>query len=340
MRRMPTLAALPLLVAASLTTAGSVDPDSFLRTAPYELVTGFDRESWCSDDEDAQVLDADADLRGPHFTLSAECLFQRATIPARQRALDAALTHTPPAAPGIEFVFAQFADQADYLPEIGSDPLPVSAWIEAGPKRIHLPEAPGLGDFLILTVPVGESVILWVDDVERAQGLDLRTGAQIDPVTAYYSELGFWTEEVDAFEFEEVKFGRPGHGWILTCRRRVAELDRSAWSKSQGWAPEGSVFLEVRFNWCGSAFDELTWTVDPDEDMVVVANTEVIAPVDWESAHADRGTVALTVAFLIPADDIDATVQFSPRGDAVEQDSGEKFAIADDLPPTVWTVEF
>lgn len=120
--RIIALAALPFLVAAALTTAGSATSDTFLRTEPYELITGYDRNPWCAKGDDASVSEAPADLRGPHFSFSLSCLQETPAIPRDLAAAIPELEHVPPAREGVEFIVAQAARQSGYLPEYETVP--------------------------------------------------------------------------------------------------------------------------------------------------------------------------------------------------------------------------
>ncbi|MQM24777.1 hypothetical protein [Glycomyces albidus] len=262
---------------------------------------------------------------------------------ADQASLSAELGALAPAAPGSEFLFVQFATQADYLADFSHDGLAATAWIEVGTERIELSEPPDNADFLVASVPVGEPAVLWVDDMGRAQGLDLRTGERIDPVAAYYGELGFWTDELEGFEYLDVRFvGDGGWWWTAGCHDRIVELTRSAWTADRGWAPEGSVYLSFQFRWCDASYQDVIWTLDTDRALLLETAGEYRVPDGWatEPYVGTPGSTTYTAVFEVPADVADFHLVFVPAGELVEKDSGEVF-LQETMPAiTEWAVSF
>jgi hypothetical protein len=92
---------------------------------------------------------------------------------------------------GSEFVAVQFAQGTQSIVD-GAEPA--RAWVQAGDRAFDLDRVPRYLEWVVVTVHVGESVALWVEDHGRAQGLDLRTGERIDPVAAYYNGIGFHSD--------------------------------------------------------------------------------------------------------------------------------------------------
>lgn len=336
-----TASALLVPIAVLATAAGSVAADSFARTQPYTLVSGWDPVYWCEGDSPEWVGDDAADLRGLHFAVSIGCLFRAASVPERQAAANEGLRHLPPAAPGTELLFVQFAKQPDYVPEIDYDSKPVASWIEIGDERIDLEYDPEGGLHYVLGAPVGEPAVLWMEEEGRAQGLDLRTGAQVEPIAAYYNDVGFGTRELSGYEYEEVVFRGDGGGWRMTCSSGDVSMTRAAWDVDRGWAPEGTVFIEFRFWWCGSAFDSTAWTLDTDEAVQMWGDSETLDPVEWiEASGLEAGSEIHTAVFTAPADAADFTAFFSPIGVLTEKDGGDEFELLDRPSQTDWRVVF
>lgn len=331
-------AALLALVAAAF--AGSVAPGSFLRTDPYTLVTGSDYEPWCEDGDAASV--PEADLRGPHFALSLECLFQRTAIPEAQAMLNDKLASMPPAAPGTEFLFAIVAGQATFVPDYSEELALSTAWIESGAERFSLNDLAG-NDFIVLSVPSGERAVLWVEDEGRAQGLDLRTGAQVDPVEAYYGGPNFGSRTLDGYDYDEVRFnGAGGWSWIMSCDHDRSSMRRAVWSGDYGWAAEGSVLIEVGFWWCGTSFSDTEWALDTDQALQLRSGSEWYEPVTHlESFDSDSpGWEHHTFIFEVPADVAEVTAFFSPIGEITQKDNGKVFTLDKDPDYTHWTATF
>lgn len=334
MARMLTLAALPLPVAASLTAAGSADPDSFLRTAPYELVVGNASELWCEEGDAASDLAEPADLRGAHFALSLDCLFKAHKVPEDLAASIPALEHVPPAQDGVEFLFFQAARPAEYNAEFANEPSALASWIQVGGERIDLLAAPAGHNYYVVSVPVDEPAVLWVDDSGRAQGVDLRTGEQVDPVTAYYNGLALRSFDFGGYDTEEVDiFNGRVSGWIR-CKTKVTEASRIVWREDLGWAPEGTVFVEVRTNWC-SETDHFTWELDKDKAFTIDGE----APQSWTATDIGDGWDQLAMVFAVLEDTPEVTIDFSPVGTIEHKETGGEL-ISDRLPNFAWEADF
>jgi hypothetical protein len=338
-------AALPLAATAALATvtscaseASEASGDS-ARTAPYELIVGSDQDPWC-DKED----EANADLRGAHFSLSLGCVFREPAVPEMLSDRKSYLAELPPAQDGTEFLLVQVADQAEYLPEHGTDPAWLSAWIQAGGERLELESVPKAGQFLVLSVPADETAVLWVDDDGRAQGLDLRSGERVEPLAPYYADIGFWTESATDVDFPDVEFESGAGGWTVGCHSSRIEFTRSMWLPDYGWAPEGSVYLRVDLWWCtgDGVYDELVWTLDETKAILVTSGSRTAEPVGWSKVDGTgrhRGQHHSAVV-AVPADARDFQVAFSPVGELTEKDSGEVYSTTEPPPAAEWTVQF
>ncbi|WP_205323684.1 hypothetical protein [Glycomyces sp. YM15] len=245
---------------------------------------------------------------------------------------------------GVEFLIAQVALQADYLPEYKSDPAWVTAWIEVDGERIDLGAPPSAGRYLVLSAPIGAEARLWVEDDGLAQGLDLRTGAPLDRLEPYYSEPGFWTESEGEFNTLDAYFVSGGRSWTLTCHSNRVEFTRSMWLEDYGWAPEGSVFLQVEFWWCTGegVYDCGVWTLDTERSLFVRTGSEVWLPTGWtmrdhhSAAHGQRHTAVVEV----PATESEFRVDFAPIGELEEAGTGEVFRLGKFPDVFSWNVGF
>lgn len=334
MPRVLTLAALPLLAAASLVTAGSADSDSFLRTEPYELIVGSGGERWCEEGDAASELAAPADLRGAHFSFSLDCLFSAPTAPPDLAASVPGLEHVPSAQEGSEFLFVQLALSGEYSPEYATEPSLLASWIEAGEERIQLMAAPRSDNHYVVSVPRGDRAVLWMSDSNQHQGIDLRTGAQVDPVTAYYNGLALRSFEFGGFDTEKVTFRNSRvSGWIQ-CDTEYAQANRAVWLEDRGLAAEGTVFLVLRTEWC-SRLDHFTWELDEEEAFTI----EGVPPVSWTATETNEHWDHLTMVFTIPEDATEVTIDFSPEGTVEHKETGEKL-FSERLPNFAWKAAF
>lgn len=132
---------------------------------------------------------------------------------------------------------------------------------------------------------------VWVEDEGRAQGLGLRTGTHVDPVLAYYNGLSVTPESGDVFIYEEVKVSNGAKAYYSTCRSKFLEGDRDIWREGHGWSGEGTVFLEVTFNWC--TYDNLLWHLDRDVSLNARSGEDRVAPLSWERTELDDGALRL-----------------------------------------------
>jgi hypothetical protein len=253
------------------------------------------------------------------------------------------LEHVPPARSGTEFLLVQVALQADYLPEYETATAFLDSWIQVGPERIALRSVPASWVYFVLSAPVDQPAVLWVEDDGRAQGLDLRTGEQVEPLAPYYQKIGFWVLEGEELKYEKVRFGTQRRWWNMTCTSGGADVTRSLWRPDRGWAPEGTVFLAVDFWWCGDGtYDETTWTLDTDKVLEVGIGAEYLRPVDWtKSAYGGTGGGALhTAVFEVPADRGEFKIVFAPYGEVTELANDEVHRLIEPPETTIWTVEF
>jgi hypothetical protein len=336
MPRILSLVALPLLAAASLTAAGSVESGSFLRTEHYALIVGNARDAWCEEGDAASVLAEPADLRGAHFSFSLECLFKAPKVPEDLSASIPELEHLPPAQDGAEFLFAQVSLPADENAEYTYDPSALTSWIEIGWERINLSTTPAVQQFYVVSAPIDEPAVLWTEDSGRAQGIDLRTGEQVEPVSAYYNGLALRSFDFGGFDTEEVDLRNGRYSGWIRCKTEQAEATRAVWMEDRGWAEEGTVFLEVRTNWCAKS-ENFTWDLDRTKAFTIDGE----GPVSWTAteSEAGEGWNRLRLLFVIPADSNEATVDFSPVGTIEIRENGVEM-YATKLPNFAWEMAF
>jgi len=337
MPRIPSLLALPLLAAASLTAAGSAETDSFLRTEPHELIAGNAGDPWCEEGDAASTLAEPADLRGAHFAFSLECLFKAPKVPEDLAASIPVLEQVPAAQNGAEFLFVQVALSGEYSPEYTTEPSELTSWIESGKERIPIVAAPRSNDFYVVSVPRGDRAVLWVSDSHRHQGIDLRTGEQVDPVTAYYNGLALRSFDFGGYDTEEVDLRNGRYSGWIRCKTEYAEATtRAVWHQQQGWADEGMVFLEVRTNWCAQT-ESFTWELDQTKAFTIDGG----GPVSWTATDAEstEGWDTLSLLFVIPADTVEATIDFSPVGTIEIRENGVEL-FTTKLPNFAWEAAF
>lgn len=326
-----TMKPLITLAALALTTAGCSSLPFMERTEAYEFITGAGDTAWCVDGDAAWLLTNDADLSGPHFGLSILCHFDGTEMPEQAAEHAPDLADLPKLAGDTEILVNQIALGPDHSAEFQDDPALVTAWVESGDERFDLDSVPEPGGFIALTVPAGETAVLWIEDEGRAQGLDLRTGEQVEPVAAYYNTLA--TDAVfqgDSFVTDETTVLNADKAWDLTCTSDFLEGDRSIWREDLGWADEGSVFLQVTFNWC-TYEDNLIWHLDPDASLAVQSGDEVLAPLSWnaEELPDTGGTLRYTAVFSIPETDVHALLVLTPVGDLENIAGDDDYAFLD-----------
>jgi hypothetical protein len=271
-------------------------------------------------------------------------VFREAAVPQRLAERKSYLSQLPPAQDGTEFLLVQVAEQAEYIAEHGTDPAWLSAWIQAGGERLELESVPEYGQFLVLSVPVDETAALWVEDDGRAQGLDLRSGERLEPLAPYYEDIGFWAESATGIDYSDVEFEGPSGSWTVGCSSNRTEFTRSMWLEDYGWAPEGSVFLQVEFWWCTGedVYENCIWTLDETRALVVSSGSDIAEPIGWskvDSASVEGGQRHLVVV-AVPAEARELQVVFAPVGELTERDSGDRYSLAELPPVTEWTVQF
>lgn len=329
----------PLIPLTLLTLAASGCSLLGEKTEAYELVTGDGASALCTNGDDLWFFDQDAAIVGPHFSLALLCHHAGAAIPEALAAAEG-LGELPEAAGDVEWLVNQFALAPELVAESQVDPddpaaleseaVGLAAWIEAGEERIELDAVPAPGAHLAVAVPEGEDAVLWVEEDGRAQGLSLRSGERVDPVAAYYDGRTLGPVMGDEFGYEEVAVANGDNAWRLTCGSSFVESDRSAWRPEEGWAEPGTVFLDVRFNWCSYADAALRWNLD-ESALTVQAGGEPVAATAWsaEELPDTDGTMRYTAVFAVPEDAAGATLVFTPVGDLENLDGGDGYAFVD-----------
>ncbi|MEU5155909.1 hypothetical protein [Glycomyces sp. NPDC021274] len=322
------------LAALALTATGCSAIPFLERTDAHELVTGATDTAWCANGDDSWLLGGAADLTGPHFGLSILCHFEGTTMPEEAADHATELAELPELADDTEILVNQIALGPNYAAEFEDDPSQVTAWIESGDERFDLDAIPAPGDFLALTVPAGESAVLWIEDDGRAQGLDLRTGEQVEPVAAYYNGLATNVVQGDSFA-AEVTVLNDAQAWDLSCHSDFLEGDRSVWREDLGWAAEGSVFLQVTFNWC-TYEDNLIWHLDPDASLAAQPDGEPLAPLSMsaEELPDTGGTLRYTAVFSVPENSESLKLILTPVGDLENIVDGDDYAFLDTPEPS------
>jgi len=322
------------LTALALTATGCSSIPFLDRTEAHELVTGATDTTWCAAGDDAWLLDGGADLAGPHFGLSILCHFEGAEVPEEAAGHATELAELPKPAADTEILINQIALGPNHTAEFEDDPSQVTAWIESGDERLDLDAIPAPGDFLALTVPSGDDAVLWIEDDGRAQGLNLRSGAPVEPVAAYYNGLSTDVVQGDSFTAEATVLN-DAKAWDLTCHSDFLEGDRSVWREDLGWAAEGTVFLQVTFNWC-TFEDNLVWHLDPEASLVAQPGAEPVAPLSMTAAELPDtgGTLRYTAVFSIPESSEALRMILTPVGDLENIVEGDDYAFLDTPAPS------
>ncbi|MEU5870491.1 hypothetical protein AB0A73_02910 [Glycomyces sp. NPDC047369] len=302
------------------------------RTEPFEFFHGSGSPLWCADGDDAWVGDEGMHLLGPHFAVTVQCRFSGEELPAAVAAWSSGLTEMPKAENGSEFVVNQVAAEP-YEPEFGY--APTSAWVAVGDREFELAQVPQLGDWVVLSAPVDQDAVLWVEDDGRAQGVDMRTGERVDPVFAYYNGLKA-DAELAAYAYEGIEIADgAGTGWV-SCGASGAVAHRRIWREGPGWAAEGHVYLVVELSWCKD-LDSFAWNLDRERS-VVIASGEAAETVEWTETEAENGVVVSAV-FEIPDYDAEVSIDFTPVGEVVDHEGG-RWEFREELATTHWTATF
>jgi hypothetical protein len=303
-------------------------------TEAFEFYFGSDSDPWCEDGGDDWTGDEGIHILGPHFSTTVECRFVSDTLPSEVAARSSALADMPSAEDGSEFVVNQ----------VSLDPMeaeygyaPTRAWVTIGDREFSMDEAPAPGDWVVLTAPADEPVVLWVEDTGRAQGVDMRTGERVEPVFAFYNGIASTSDGFPGYRYDEVYFDRGSEYTWLACEYDGGGAWRNVWDEELGWAPDGSVFLTVATFWCRD-YDEFTWNLDPQRSIVLTSG-EADEPVAWTVSEVEGYGVEVHAVFQIPDYDAEITIEFTPVGEVVDED-GRQWEFREAPAATEWTAAF
>ncbi|THV28964.1 hypothetical protein [Glycomyces paridis] len=315
-----------LAVSASTLSACSSLP-FFGGTEVYSLFTGDADSAWCVPGDESRLLESGADLRGPHFALSLMCSFTGTEIPDAVDSGD--LSELQEADADTEFVIAQFALSDAYEAEAETGEV-AGVWIEADGEKLALDALPAPGGYIALTVPTGGDVVLWVEDEDRAQGIDLRSGERVEPVAAYYSGLTTDPVVIDQFAYEDLSIVNDTDAYRVTCGSDTLEGQRSVWREELGWAEEGTVFLEVSFTWCSYEDPGILWHLGEGSLAARTgdAPAQALSWTEFELGEEFHGDLRYEAVFAIPEEAAAATLVFTPIGDLENLDGGADYAFA------------
>ncbi|GAA2277343.1 hypothetical protein GCM10009853_034420 [Glycomyces scopariae] len=326
-------APLALLLLTS-SACGYVPIPGVERTESHDFSFGGDSDPWCENGDEFWTGDEGVHILGPHFTVTVECRFVSEELPAQVAARSSALADKPKAADGSEFVINQVSLErmdAHY------GYAPTAAWVTIGDQRFDMDEAPQHGDWVVLTAPVDEEAVLWVEDDGRAQGVDMRTGERIDPVFGFYNNVSSTTDLFSGYRYDEVEFDHGDEYTWLACEYDGGSAWRNPWDEELGWASEGHVFLTVGLGWCRD-FDEFTWNLDRQRS-ITLASGEAVEPVAWREFALDGMGIEVQAVFEIPDYDAEITIAFTPVGEVVDE-GGELWEFREEPEPTEWTATF
>ncbi|WP_100445414.1 hypothetical protein [Glycomyces xiaoerkulensis] len=326
------------LAAAALAAAGCGDIAPTETTGTYELFTGTGGSAWCDRGDEARLQEDGADLVGPHFAVSFLCHYAGTEAPEQVAAAVEELADLPQVIDGAELLVNQIALAPTYEPV--AEDGEVTAWIEAGEERFDLDALPLAGGYVAVTVPTGTDAVLWVEDEGRSQGLDFRTGAQVEPVTAYYNGLSRDAVDLDGYAYEEVQILNNRKSYELTCSSGWGQATRSVWSEERGWPSDGTVYLEIEFNWCDAYEGVVDWRLDQEAALSLQGGDDPVAPISWEESSIENDRILVTAVFEAPADAEELTVEFTPVGNLETLNGGEDYAFADGPESTEWTMSF
>ncbi|GAB3650872.1 hypothetical protein GCM10028833_21090 [Glycomyces tarimensis] len=149
-------------------------------------------------------------------------------------------------------------------------------------------------------------------------------------MSTYYNGLGLRPVSTEPFDFKRLRFLNGRNGWWVSCYFEGADLRRRVWLEDHGWAPDGSVYLLIEFNWCsGDYFEEIELSLHAERAVQIWGSEpEVFELLTLdESPFAGEGGTAYSLVFEVPAELDELTFGFAPVGEVTEKDTGEVFQL-------------
>lgn len=333
MPRLHPRALVAALLTAALLTGCATAPPELHAPVGYASLSSSLTTSGC---DEPSFAAGQGDLIGPHFAFTATCVHFGRTVdedfhPDGERPL------APP--PGYEYAVVQFASDSPVAPAYDADDAgDLTAALVFGEEATTLETVPEDDDVLVAIVPRDGPLLLTVTDEGRAQSLDLRGFARVQPVDAYYHGL-------------EGEIGTPGYsmraegagdgwtGWYSLSGDIRAE--RTVWSPESGWAEDGRATLTLTVEWARKDKKIDTYfELFAKSSMKVDSGDQHYSPVSVDSSNVDSVWMDYVYVFDVPADAVEFKVKFQPQGKLTIIDGNHNLKLSKSPKANSFTLSF
>ncbi|WP_156926004.1 hypothetical protein [Glycomyces arizonensis] len=326
------------IAALALGACGEVPTGTLHTRAGYTEVGNDIPVSVCPEGDASRLADEEGTLIGAHFALRVECVASFAEIPEGFQleylfGEDATL-FSP--AEGYEFTMVQFAPEPGHegLYEVDAQ-TDLDARLAIGERQWDFTgEVPAPGSVYFTVAAKDAPITLEVTDSERTQSIDLRSRTRADLIQGLYygSDNEVTTDyvenSVDAF-LSSGGYEYSVDGWTYSTN---FVTDRAVYAPGEGWVAElDRARLSVSFIWLHSG-SGLVWEIDPAATLKVTGpdGELAVANVDYDAEDWGDGGELRTyhMSYDIPADALQFTLEFSPKGPIAWPDEGVEMPIS------------
>ncbi|WP_026929170.1 hypothetical protein [Glycomyces tenuis] len=342
--RRAAAAAAAAVAALALGACGEVPTGSLNTRAGHTIATDVP-VSVCPEGDEARLADEEGTLIGAHFALRVECVVSFTEPPEgfQLEYLFGEDTALFPPPEGHEFTMVQFAPEPGHEGPYQDEPTPtLSAELAIGDEVWTFEgEVPAPGAAYLAVVPQDAPISLKVTDFERTQAIDLRKRERSELIQGLYHgsreevTTDYIENSVDGY-LESGNYQYSVEGWNYSTNFVV---NRSVYVPGEGWVAElDRARLSVSFIWLHSG-SGLVWEIDPEETLQVSgpdgALTATAVDHTAEDWREDGELRTYHLSYDVPADALQFTLEFAPKGPIAWPDKGVEMPISGEETHTI-----
>lgn len=335
-----TAALAAVAAATALTLSACVEPATgTLNTRAGYTIDGADIPvSICPEGDDSRLAEEEGLLLGAHFALRVECVASFTELPESFQ-LEYLFGEDPnlfPPENGYEFTMVQFApDPGHEGLDMDDAPTELEAVLSIGEKEwVFTDEVPAPGSAYLAVAAKDAPISLEVNDAGRTQSLDLRERTAGDLVQGLYHGSRKVVTDYAAHAVDAYLSTGGYEYWVEEWNYSTTfTANRVVYVPEEGWVTElDRVVLSLDFVWL-HAGNGLIWEIDPKKTLKVSGDDGELTPtaVDHTSEEWGDGEIRYyTMSYDVPADALQFTLEFSPKGPISWPDEGVEMPVTNE----------
>ncbi|MDN3238709.1 hypothetical protein [Glycomyces tritici] len=309
-------------IAVMTVAACGAPPTGTLHTrAGYTLTSDEVPVSVCPEGDASRFVDDEGLLIGAHFALRVECVASFDALPEGFE-FDYLFGEDPSLyspQPGYEFTLIQFSSEPGVEAPFNAEAGELAATLKVGEQTWDFDgEVPAPGEVFFTVAKKDAPVTLEVVDVERAQTMDLRARTRDGLIQALYTGNSVAESEVVEGKVSG-SATRGSYEYSFDDWRYQTQffMSREAFRPGAGWVAEPDrALITVEFGWLQSA-NGLEWPIDVNDAFKIADADGTLTPLSSEHVDEDLTDAVwrtYTFTYDVPAESLDYTISFHPKG--------------------------